>query len=474
MFEKRLEILNTVEPEKDWDTILNDNFKKYERYKDLLGDDDYDKAQTQLHNLLPAYFKIFNLVNQENISNNRLNLSTTSYDTGIYLVGYSIMPVILSILQIQPSSIVFVATDDTQDFIDEIKNGIKSVADKYYQTIEKAMELTTIKDLSDPAEVFQIIDRIIYKYEGKKLAIDITGGKKTMVAGAFMASAHSRTCDIFYIDFEQYNSRNSEPVYGTEFLANLPNPSEIFSLTDWDRLISLKENYQFKEALIEVEKIKNNIKKYGKYFSDKFTDELTRLKTEITGFAFWDDYRYKQALTYLPDSPALKVLQKISQMSVTNIQNAKKKIYEKSDLLAYYLLDRLENSCRRKKQGQHQNAFLGFASLIEFIMMMWSDIKLSNSERSYLKKSRYFTYNDLLFYLKRKGDCRINSSVYHGDLKKLQKIRNNHTLIHSITAIGSQETDMAEKNAERVIQNLLGIKTISKSTITKYWQNVKF
>lgn len=476
MFEKRLQVLENYAPGKDWDAILQSNKTTYEQYKKQLNDEDYEKARKTLYSFLPSYFEVFCLINQVKSQDKSLRIDE-NYDTGIYLVGYSIMPLILSISYIKQSEIIFVVTPDTQPLIDEIKGGINGISPDYHAFIagDDRIRIMAIEDLSDPAAVFQIIDKIIYENEGKKIAIDITGGKKTMVTGAFMASAHSRTCDIFYIDFEEYNIRNSEPVYGTEFLASLPNPSEIFSLADWDRLISLKESYQFNQALKELDNIKENIAKHGKYFSDTFKTRLQELETQIRGLALWDDHCYRQAAEYLPENAALQTLQEISDLSDNDIRNANNIIYENPTFLILYFLDRLENSRRRKKQGHYQNAFLGFASLLEFTLMTWADMELSGDiKSSYRQGNKYFTYNHLLQYLNDNTE-QINHGVEYKKLKSLQFIRNNHTLIHNIKVIDKNTVEMAENACHQVVQNLLlEIKKIDSHIIEQCRQAVIF
>jgi hypothetical protein len=476
MFEKRLQVLENSEPEKDWEEILQSNKTTYEQYKKQLNDEDYQRARKTLHSFLPSYFEVFCLINQVKTQEKTLRIDE-NYDTGIYLVGYSIMPLILSISYIKPSEIIFVVTPDTQPLIDEIKGGINGISPDYHAFIsgDDRIRIMAIEDLSDPAAVFQTIDKIIYENEGKKIAIDITGGKKTMVTGAFMASAHSRTCDIFYIDFEEYNIRNSEPVYGTEFLASLPNPSEIFSLADWDRLISLKESYQFNQALKELDNIKENIAKHGKYFSDTFKTRLHELETQIRGLALWDDHCYRQAATYLPEETALQTLQEISDLSDEDILPAKKKIYNNEKYLTLYLLDRLENSRRRKKQGHYQNAFLGFASLLEFTFMIWADMELSEQIKlKYQGTNPNFTYFHLQQYLGGNPNA-INQGLENRLLHKLRKIRNDHTLIHNIKVIDKNTVEMAENACHQVVQNLLlKIKKIDSHIVEQDRQAVTF
>ncbi|OQY10107.1 MAG: hypothetical protein B6I30_08845 [Desulfobacteraceae bacterium 4572_187] len=429
-FGKRLCLLEAIEENRDWDETLSSNYSEFEKYRERIAREDFESAQAIFNNLLPSYHEIFHLVNQKNIDNGIFDMGGAPHDIGIFLVGYSIMPLILSIAELQPERIIFVVTDDTEYLVEEIKDGLKIIVDGAYYS-----------------------DLLIQNNEDKKIAIDITGGKKTMVAGSFLASAQSRTCDIFYVDFEEYNSRKSEPVYGTEFMANVPNPSEIFSLADWDRLISLQENYQFKMAAKELERIEKNVEKFRAYFREDTRDRLAEIKNTLKGFEYWDDYQYGKAYECLPDKPALRILSEGA---------GEAQIYGNKTLLSYYLLDRLENAKRRKKQGQIQGAFLRFASLIEFVLMLWANNELTNDVKSNYKNGKYFTYNNLLHYLKDQGGY-IIEEIAHEDLKALQWKRNNHILIHSMTVTDIGMMNKSGKCAEQIIWNLLKYKKISKN-----------
>ena len=55
------------------------------------------------------------------------------YDVGIFLVGYSSLPIVLSLAEINPTEkIYFIYSKDTKDVLDEIHNRIQGYAVPYY------------------------------------------------------------------------------------------------------------------------------------------------------------------------------------------------------------------------------------------------------------------------------------------------------------------------------------------------------
>lgn len=161
------------------------------------------------------------------------------YKTHILLVGFSIQPIVLSISAIQAERILFLFSEDTKPKCYEIVEWIKKIED-YFQRNRKVTFIGVdnwhedsspyLVDSSDPEDTYNRINEII-KSENKngfdlsEIALDITGGKKTMVSGAFTAAAISGI-DTYYIDFAVYEKDKPEP--GTEFLRRLNNPIDFF------------------------------------------------------------------------------------------------------------------------------------------------------------------------------------------------------------------------------------------------------
>lgn len=80
--------------------------------------------------------------------------------------------------------------------------------------------------------------------------VDITGAKKSMVAGAFLYAAHSGL-PITYVDFDAdaYDLNHHRP-YGYRCrIGEIANPYEAYRLRDWERVRQLYARHDFRGAL---------------------------------------------------------------------------------------------------------------------------------------------------------------------------------------------------------------------------------
>ena len=275
-----------------------------------------------------------------------------------------------------------------------------------------------------------------------------------------MASAHSLSCDIFYVDFECYDRWSGDPEPLSEFLARLPNPAEIYSVADRQRLISLTKSFQFGQAFEELLRILENVKKNGHYFADDCGNRLERVGNTLRCLQLWDDYRYRDAQKFLTAESALSILGQLYENGAGHLSD--KQLYKNKNLCAYYLLDSLGNALRRKSQGQLQDAFLRLAVLIEFVLMLWEANNLPECIREkYTKpkkktKTDYLAYGNLIKILHRfKFKPNIINNVETKDLYKIKEWRNKHVHIHEARVYGENVVEKAECVARTVVENLL-------------------
>lgn len=159
-----------------------------------------------------------------------------TYKTHILLVGFSIQPIILSIFALQAERIIFLFSKDSVGKCSEIADWVEKVGK--YLKLNRAFTFVGeddwnredksryCVDSSNPGDIYKKINDIIEEEKKQNIevtgiALDITGGKKTMVSGAFTAAAIMRI-DTYYVDFDIYEDDRPKP--GTEFLSKLPNP----------------------------------------------------------------------------------------------------------------------------------------------------------------------------------------------------------------------------------------------------------
>lgn len=116
------------------------------------------------------------------------------------------------------------------------------------QGIQPENSFLSVKD--DPDEVFRFLQehlgRCLLDDPTCRIVVDITGAKKTMVAGAFMFAAYNNV-EICYVDTERH--RNGRPYGYSCCFRVVSNPMKTFFLQSWDKLGKLYDQYDFSGAL---------------------------------------------------------------------------------------------------------------------------------------------------------------------------------------------------------------------------------
>lgn len=132
-------------------------------------------------------------------------------ETLISILGFSPEPIILTAKALRPMK-HFILTS-------EIKEDIVKRIEAYLENDFKIIRLT---DLSFSA-IYKSLKEIIYEMQAINLTLDITGGKKSMVASASIFGKDYRS-RIVYVDFDDYIKELRKPVPGSEYLSIVYDP----------------------------------------------------------------------------------------------------------------------------------------------------------------------------------------------------------------------------------------------------------
>lgn len=177
----------------------------------------------------------------------------------ISMVGFSLEPVMHTVLTLRPAEVLFVFSRESAQFrprvdtIDYLKALIDFHGENYKPRVKgKVLESTAT------AHVFTIVRNEINDAQVHGvIAIDVTGGKKSMDASAFLAASLFDNVAIYYVDYEDYDSQGGYPVWGSEFLNHLDNPYLIYNVREEQLVRELweKGNYaavkKLADSLIE-------------------------------------------------------------------------------------------------------------------------------------------------------------------------------------------------------------------------------
>jgi hypothetical protein len=263
----------------------------------------------------------------------------------------------------------------------------------------------------------------------KRIILDITGAKKSMVAGAYLFASFANV-PVSYVDFDKYDPRQGKPYGYTCKIDELDNPTEKFRLRDWARLEQLYTQYAFRSALELLKGLISAMEEkfeVSSLFEPAEIDAARRLEDVLKVYKLWDEGNYTGAYqlwqktyeewknkyqgwfngqselgkklnlptaviklgenNYWPHAEKIDELRK----QVNNLEGKKGKklntsIYVCRDKLLIYAWDELFKINRLKElSGDYRSALLRAAGLTEFLLKarliwIWCDNKLTIQE----------------------------------------------------------------------------------------------
>jgi len=126
--------------------------------------------------------------------------------------------------------------------------------------------------------------------------VDITGGKKSMVAGAFMFAVYA-DIPISYVDFDAYSGSARRPRGYLCRIGMLTNPYDAFRLRQWEQVQQLVENYHFRAACTVLEEINAGVQPEALLTPAlaPFRAGINKLMSILKFYTAWDDGDYHQA-----------------------------------------------------------------------------------------------------------------------------------------------------------------------------------
>jgi hypothetical protein len=129
----------------------------------------------------------------------------------VSLLGFSPEPIILTSKALNPETHLIISNP--------VRKEIIQILDEYLETNYKLVVLEN----DDFLTIYKTIKESLSDYPTRNITIDITGGKKSMVASAaiFGKDYGSR---IVYVDFSEYLKDLRKPIPGTEKLNVVYNP----------------------------------------------------------------------------------------------------------------------------------------------------------------------------------------------------------------------------------------------------------
>jgi hypothetical protein len=326
-------------------------------------------------------------------------------DILVIMLGHSFEPLLQAIVAYQPKQILMVLNKKYDDERDGEMPGVR-----YYEsTFESAFELLKENQLlasdkptmlpgpmdeagGSPVEIFRFLRQNLLTpiNEKKRVVIDITGAKKSMVAGAYLFAAFADV-PVSYVDFETYSPKEGKPYGYTCIIEEIESPAKTFRLRDWERVRQLYEHYAFRTAreLLNDELIPA----MTDWFEVNEIEAAKNLVKALHIYQLWDEGNFSVAyqelersgLTSLPLPTAITELgannywaqgqtiaalqQEVNALQLGQNGDLNTSLYLQHEKLSVYADDELAKIERlREKSEDHRSALLRAAGLSELLL----------------------------------------------------------------------------------------------------------
>ncbi len=297
----------------------------------------------------------------------------------VLLVGLSLEPLMQSVYVHKPKKIVLILNEEGypgegwREFAGHVINSIKLLAKR--GLIEQPPQFLGPDNVGyptfdNPKAIFGQLVRVLHDEED--VVIDVTGGKKSMVTGAFMYAAYAGI-RISYVDFKIYDKDHRRPYGYTCKISGLANPYEEFALREWERVREAYEKYQFGDAAKLLDSIANVME--GAIPEAK--EPIAKLRAFFKYYGKWHrgDFRgAKQAAESLEafeqPTAVIELGNKWYQIKDGDFADKPKGFYGDERGLQVYVCDEIERIRRLIEYSEdYRSAFVRAAGLNEIVML---------------------------------------------------------------------------------------------------------
>lgn len=331
-------------------------------------------------------------------------------ETLVLLVGFSLEPLLQSVGVYRPRKVVMVlnqegyAGEEWHVFVRHVTEAIDHLVEKgllsqrpQFPGENGAQGYPTA---DEPPAVFQTLVKVLH--DETDVVIDVTGGKKSMVSGAYLYAAYSGV-RISYVDFDEYDPKHRRPYGHSCKIGELASPYQEFALREWERVRALYGRYQFREAHRVLE---GDVLPAMKDALSTSEDSIKKLVAFLKYYEKWDrgDFRgAKQGASSLGsfDQPsAVTVLgDQWFEISGNDFTQKPQRFYGNLSALQAYVCDELARIRRLVDYNEdYRSAFLRAGNVNEIVMLarvvnLVTDLTERNSLLDALEEKTPGTYD---------------------------------------------------------------------------------
>jgi len=315
--------------------------------------------------------------------------------TLVLLVGLSPEPLLQSICVYQPKRLILVLNqwygeEEGGVFAEHLQEGIEYLEQQGLNDAlpEFINDPGYVLSQDDPTSVFKTLNDAWR--DVPDAVIDITGGKKSMVAGAFLYAAYAGI-PISYVDFDEYHPEKRRPYGYSCRIGEITNPYQHFALREWERVRVLYTDYKFREARKTLEAMWPQVKGY---FPDETGEGVQTMLNVFHCYGAWDAGDYNQAYVEAQKIPSFTPPDAVEKwgkngewVTTSGVEfQSVSRFYEDTDCFRAYVCDELARIRRLIECNEdYLSAFLRAGGLNE-VVMVGRLVKLSSQRDDLLKK----------------------------------------------------------------------------------------
>ncbi|MDY6876470.1 MAG: CRISPR-associated protein [Chloroflexota bacterium] len=311
-------------------------------------------------------------------------LPTEPCQTLILLVGQSIEPLLQSVWAHRPEELLLVLNqwydeETTGENFASTLRGLLSLLPSERCVPDQYIHQEVVEPR--PASVFGALVEWVRDREG--VVIDITGAKKSMVAGAFLYAAYGDV-PVSYVDFDDtsYSVEYSRPYGYASHIRSLENPYTAFALRDWERVRRLYVRYKFRDARLllsgedDDDGISAVLASMTKYLPSS-TSAVEKLVRVLCCYELWDEGDHNQAVeiassieNFEPPTVVSMLGGRWFQVSGTEFVGGLPTFYEDTLGFRAYVYDEMDRIERLINfNNDYRSAFLQASGLNEIVMV---------------------------------------------------------------------------------------------------------
>lgn len=317
-------------------------------------------------------------------------------DTLVLLVGFSLDPLLQSACVYKPNKIILILNEEGykdgrhneewHNFAQYLKKGINNLKSYNFDGTkvqflgEQVPTKPGYPTKGNPASVFKTLVEVLH--DEKDVVIDITGGKKSIVAGAFMYAAYSGA-RISYVDFDEYDREFHRPYgFGCK-IGEISNPYKEFSLHEWEQVRTLYERYQFHDAqllLLGEDGKSGSVMAAMADFLPDSQEAIQLLVKILICYEYWDAGMYNEAaemardikkcVNFEPPSAVTQLDNKWVVAEQARLKSSISNFYADTPEFKAYVFDELARISRLIRFNcDYRSAFFRAGSLNEAVML---------------------------------------------------------------------------------------------------------